>query len=103
MDSCRCRDQVNWTPELWWLLNWWTWQFPPPDLNGLNDVGNCAGLYALERVQVEPVSMNEPTFGTPPTLSTVVDGEEQAASPPMQIDAVHRTINMGNGLIDLFA
>jgi hypothetical protein len=101
--ACSCRDQVNWTPELWWLLNWWTWLFPPPDQNLSIDSVDCAGLYVVERIQIETNVGSDRSNETVPTLAMVEQVEQRDVGPPDQVDTVHRVINMGNGLIDLFA
>ena len=98
---CDRRDVVSWTPELWWLLNWWTWLFPPSDESNASNGPASVVIYAMPEIQIVPDS-NEGQNQLP-ALNETSRTEDGASGPPDVGETILRTVNMGNGLIDLFA
>lgn len=101
--ACDRQDSVIWTPDLWWLLNWWTWLFPPPSLAGVPDADGGQGIYIVEQVQVDLQAKCPEAAGLGPVLSVVEEPETSESPPPRAREQVMRVINLGNGMIDLFA
>jgi len=98
---CDRRDVVSWTPELWWLLNWWTWLFPPSDESNVDTGPASMVLYAMPTIQIVSET-NEGQDGLL-ALNETSRTEDGAPGPPDVGETILRTVNMGNGLIDLFA
>lgn len=97
-----CRDTTEWSPGMWWLLNWWTWQYPAPCI----DVTIVApdGHAAPERpVQIEVDSDDGVRLG--PALADLgADAERQGPPPPpIAREIVEQLVVRGDCFVDLLA
>ena len=99
--SCDRRDVVSWTPELWWLLNWWTWLFPPSDESNAGTSPDSMVIYAGPEIRIAPMVPHGQAADL--ALNATAETEHTAPGPPEVGETILRTVNMGNGLIDLFA
>ena len=92
-------DIATWSPSMWWLLNWLTWQFPPPSTqseSGSNELVMYVVQYTISRSDGHDYPIG-------PTLSAMPAHDDDGPGPPQMHATVRHTINMGNGLLDLFA
>ena len=97
------RDIVSWTPELWCLLNWWISLFPPSHQTGEPTSDGTDGVYVVEHMATGPTSDSRDHLELGPSLAEIEESQTIDTSPPEAREAVLRVINMGNGMIDLFA
>ena len=92
-------DVATWSPSMWWLLNWWTWQFPPPSASSTNAASETQ-MYTVEYVVIQS---DDHQTSTAPTLAALPSQDDEGPGPTQLNAIVNHTINMGNGLLDLFA
>lgn len=103
MADCTRQDVVAWTPELWWLLNWWISLFPPPQQTPESIDDGTPGIYTVEQMPTEQQPASHERINPGPSLSEIEESQPEHSEPPEARETTLRVINLGNGMIDLFA
>tara|TARA_B100001059_G_C17637870_1_gene477807 strand:- start:135 stop:596 length:462 start_codon:yes stop_codon:yes gene_type:complete len=102
-------DAATWTPGMWWLLNWWTWEYPAPWVNvqvmtpqGPSIIEHTGpAIYTIELCTSPQETI--PPLG--PSLSALGDRDGAEPPPPLPLvrEIVEQMIVRGNGIVDLLA
>ncbi|MDG2201452.1 MAG: hypothetical protein P8K80_09775 [Phycisphaerales bacterium] len=109
IDIWDCQDAATWTPGMWWLLNWWTWEYPASRIE-VNVIAPGAPLgvstdsSAIYTIELAP----DPTTSTPPLGPSLADlgdqdGSHEPPPPPQLQEVVEQFVVRGTGIIDLLA
>jgi len=98
-----CTDSTEWSPGLWWLLNWWT-SMHPAGPGSIHDVDFTGGSLH----PVDSASAHGPTEHVTRLAPALADlGDDHAGHgpppPPIPRDVVQQLVSRGEGIVDLLA
>lgn len=95
-------DSTEWSPGLWWLLNWWTSQYPAEQTD---PCGVETGVHTLAESVVRIDVEDGASPGHPPPLSELGDRSDRMVPPPPPVvrDVVEQLVSRGEGIVDLLA
>ena len=103
-ESCwNCTDSTEWSPGLWWLLNWWTALYPAgPELHG--DVQSDGGPSQAINQSSSP-GREDDAIQLAPALADLGDDHHEYGPPPPPIprEVVEQLVSRGEGIVDLLA
>ena len=110
MDIWDCQDAATWTPGMWWLLNWWTWEYPASrvqinlDAPGWTQQESSVAAPAMYTIELAP----DPTSSIPPLGPSLADlgdrdGAHDPPPPPQLQEVIEQFVVHGTGLVDLLA
>ena len=103
-ESCwDCTDSTEWSPGLWWLLNWWTALYPagPESHGGVESDG--VPSHAID--QPSSPGRADDAMRLAPALADLGDGHDEYGPPPPPIprEVVDQLVSRGEGIVDLLA
>lgn len=111
--SCECiwdsSDAATWTPGMWWLLNWWTWEYPAPWVNVQVMTPQGPSVIESPGPSIYTIELNmDPQAMTPPLGPSLSDlGDREGSEPPLPLPLVREVVEQlvvrGNGIVDLLA
>ena len=96
-----CSDSTEWSPGLWWLLNWWTALYPA-DPSGSSAAG-CGEPNGPD--PVAPVDHEVDDRSLAPALADLRERHEDMVPPPPPVvrEVVEQLVSRGAGIVDLLA
>lgn len=103
-ESCwNCTDSTEWSPGLWWLLNWWTALYPagPEPHGGVES----DGVPSQTIDQSSSPGGADDAMRLAPALADLADDHHEHGPPPPPIprEVVEQLVSRGEGIVDLLA
>lgn len=97
-----CRDTTEWSPGMWWLLNWWTWQYPAPCID-VTIIAPEAQAAPVATVPIKEGAEGDVPLG--PALADLGADQERQGPPPPPIarEIVEQLVMRGDCFVDLLA
>ena len=97
-----CRDTTEWSPGMWWLLNWWTWQYPAPCID-VTIIAPDASVAPMSPVSMEVDSHDGIPLG--PALADLGpdEGRQGPPPPPIAREIIEQLVIRGDCFVDLLA
>lgn len=104
-DMQDCSDASTWSPGLWWLLNWWTWQFPASMIEVDVSVAvttDQPAIYQVDRI-IDADGSGSGNLPMGPALADLPERDQGPPPPPQVREVVEQIVMSGTGLVDLLA